>query len=266
MANPTINALPEAPQRRMARDVYPAVADKWAAALGPWTTQVNDVVTWMGQQVDAVSTNAAAALKSSKDAAASSTAASGSADSAANSASQAQTYAAAAGAAAGAPSISGKADYMYSVNAAGNGTEWRAAPLRPSAASAGKFVRYNAAGTGFDVGDGVKYFESAQQQLGGTTAISVAHGLGAMPKGVSAFIVCTTAEGGFAVGDRVEINPSAYGWYSGGNMQCGISIKADQSSVTFRSGNNITLLSQTSNGGYFIITNSNWRLVMRAWT
>lgn len=266
MANPTLTPFPTPPLPEQDEVTFNRNAANSLLAQANFVGEANTVVTWMGQQVDAVSTNAAAALKSSKDAAASSTAASGSADSAANSASQAQTYAAAAGAAAGAPSISGKADYMYSVNAAGNGTEWRAAPLRPSAASAGKFVRYNAAGTGFDVGDGVKYFESAQQQLGGTTAISVAHGLGAMPKGVSAFIVCTTAEGGFAVGDRVEINPSAYSWYSGGNMQCGISIKADQSSVTFRSGNNITLLSQTSNGGYFIITNSNWRLVMRAWT
>ncbi len=65
MANPSITALPEAPQRRMARDVYPVVADKWAAALGPWTTQVNDVVTWMGKQVDAV----AASVKSASDSA-----------------------------------------------------------------------------------------------------------------------------------------------------------------------------------------------------
>lgn len=65
MANPTITALPEAPQRRMAREVYPVVADKWAAALGPWTTQVNDVVTWMGQQIDA----AAASKKAAEDSA-----------------------------------------------------------------------------------------------------------------------------------------------------------------------------------------------------
>lgn len=65
MANPSITALPEAPQRRMARDVYPVVADKWAAALGPWTNQVNDVVTWMGQQIDA----AAASKKAAEDSA-----------------------------------------------------------------------------------------------------------------------------------------------------------------------------------------------------
>lgn len=65
MANPSITALPDAPQRRMARDVYPVVADKWAAALGPWTTEVNAVVTWMGQQIDA----AAASKKAASDSA-----------------------------------------------------------------------------------------------------------------------------------------------------------------------------------------------------
>ncbi|EXX71565.1 hypothetical protein RirG_077360 [Rhizophagus irregularis DAOM 197198w] len=110
MANPSITALPEAPQRRMARDVYPAVADKWAAALGPWTTQVNDVVTWMGQQVDLVASYPAAAAKSAKDASDSAVAAGQSllettnqAKSAAASAAAAQSAQAATEAAAGNP-------------------------------------------------------------------------------------------------------------------------------------------------------------------
>lgn len=65
MANPSINPLPQAPNRAMARTVYPVVADAWAAAIGPWTTQVNDVVTWMGKQVDAV----AASVKAASDSA-----------------------------------------------------------------------------------------------------------------------------------------------------------------------------------------------------
>ncbi len=65
MANPSINPLPQAPNRAMARTVYPVVADAWAAAIGPWTTQVNDVVTWMGKQVDAVATS----VKSASDSA-----------------------------------------------------------------------------------------------------------------------------------------------------------------------------------------------------
>jgi len=65
MANPSINPLPQAPNRAMARTVYPVVADAWAAAIGPWTTQVNDVVTWMGKQVDAI----AASVKAVSDSA-----------------------------------------------------------------------------------------------------------------------------------------------------------------------------------------------------
>lgn len=131
MANPTITALPEAPQRRMARDVYPVVADKWAAALGPWTTQVNAVVTWMGNQVDAVAASAKAASDSATaagqavtDAAAQvklatdqAVASKGSADAAARQLSSTETVAAAVRAQINLPSLVGKAGQYWRVAA-----------------------------------------------------------------------------------------------------------------------------------------------------
>lgn len=45
--------LPPAPQRQMASNVYPVVADTWAAAIGPWTVQLNVVTRWVATQVNA---------------------------------------------------------------------------------------------------------------------------------------------------------------------------------------------------------------------
>lgn len=131
MANPSITALPEAPQRRMARDTYPVVADKWAAALGPWTAEVNAVVTWMGQQVTAVSgyvtqaaSSATAAAQSVTDAAAQVTAATTQANNAKGYADNAKTYrdsaqviAASLGSQAALPAFTGHAGDFLGVNA-----------------------------------------------------------------------------------------------------------------------------------------------------
>ena len=123
MANPTITALPEAPQRRMARDVYPVVADTWAAAIGPWTTQVNTVVNWMGQQVSATAASATAADASAKAAAQSAEAASASASTAVTASGSAVTAAQAAQSAAGVPPLNKPLSYLRQ-NAAGSGIEW----------------------------------------------------------------------------------------------------------------------------------------------
>lgn len=123
MANPSITALPDAPQRRMARDVYPVVADKWAAALGPWTTQVNAVVTWMGNQVDAIAASAKAASDSATAAGQALTEASTqagnaktSADAASRSLTSTETVAAAVRAQINLPSLVGQKGKFWVVN------------------------------------------------------------------------------------------------------------------------------------------------------
>lgn len=136
MANPSINPLPQAPNRAMARTVYPVVADAWAAAIGPWTTQVNDVVTWMGKQVDAV----AASVKSASDSATAAGQAvtdaqaqvklaadqagkaKSSAESAAASLASSETVAAAVRASVGLPSLDGKEGYYWRVKPDGSKT------------------------------------------------------------------------------------------------------------------------------------------------
>lgn len=77
MALPTIRKPTVAPSRKMARDVYPIVADEWAASIGPFTDDLIVAISWMGQQVTDVAdykgqaaASAKAAAKSVEDAAA----------------------------------------------------------------------------------------------------------------------------------------------------------------------------------------------------
>ncbi|WP_273860947.1 hypothetical protein, partial [Pseudomonas sp. LA5] len=145
MANPSINPLPQAPNRAMARTVYPVVADAWAAAIGPWTTQVNDVVTWMGSQATDVATFKDQAAASAKAAAKSVTDASAqvdlattqagnaktSADAAKASSDSAQVFAAAAGSAAGLGSLAGNAGKAIVVDANEKSVSYQDVGLRP---------------------------------------------------------------------------------------------------------------------------------------
>lgn len=87
MPTPQITPLPEAPNRRDAPSTFAARADAWVAALGTFATQVNDMATWIADQI--------ALALSYRDAA--STSATNASTSAANAAASAQTAVAAAG-------------------------------------------------------------------------------------------------------------------------------------------------------------------------
>lgn len=145
MANPSITPLPQAPNRAMARTVYPVVADAWAAAIGPWTTEVNAVVTWMGKQVDAVAASAKAASDSATAAGQAVTdaqaqvklatdqavASKGSAEAAKASSDSAQVFAAAAGSAAGIGSMAGNAGKAIVVDPSEKSVSYQDVGLRP---------------------------------------------------------------------------------------------------------------------------------------
>ncbi|WP_426117288.1 WD40/YVTN/BNR-like repeat-containing protein [Pseudomonas sp. DSP3-2-2] len=63
---PVVDQLPTAPNRGMSSAQYPIIADAWAAKIGPWTTQVNALTTWMGGIVDATFTARDAAAASAQ--------------------------------------------------------------------------------------------------------------------------------------------------------------------------------------------------------
>lgn len=284
---PTVSTLPPAPTRADAPADFTTKADTFVAALPPLVTQVNGTVTAMnnlGSYLDQLKTDTIKATGDNATAAANSaTAAANQVTAATTQANNAQTYAnqskdyrdssqsaaAAAQAAAGLPAISGKADAMLSVNAAGNGVEWRASIPRPTSGTAGYAVVVNPAGNGFaaqmiPISPITKYYESASQSIVANGSFSVTHGLGLMPKIVSAYLVCQTAFGGYAVGERVEW-PIADQYGGTGNQQyCGGTATFDGTSVFVKFGlGGGPILIRKDNGAFFDAA-SYFRIVVRA--
>lgn len=138
MALPTIRKPTVAPSRKMARDVYPIVADEWAASIGPFTDDLIVAISWMGQQVtdvadykDQAAASAKAAAKLVEDAAAQvklatdqAQASKGWADSAKGYRDSAQVSAQAAQAAAGLPASKMPGAVLRQMLDGSGGVEW----------------------------------------------------------------------------------------------------------------------------------------------
>lgn len=145
MALPTIRKPTVAPNRAMARDVYPVVADQWAASIGPFTEDLIAAITWMGNQVtdvasfrDQAAASAKAAAQSVVDAAAQvklatdqAAASKASAEAAKASSDSAQVFAAAAGSAAGIGSMVGNAGKAIVVDPTEKSVSYQDVGLRP---------------------------------------------------------------------------------------------------------------------------------------
>lgn len=279
---PTVSTLPPAPTRADAPADFTTKADAFVAALPPLVTQVNGTVVAMnnlGSYLDQLKADVngykTAAAQSVTDAANQVTLATTQANNAQTSANQAagfrdsaQAAAAAAQSSAGLPAISGKADQMLSVNAAGNGVEYRVSVPRPTAGVAGYAVIVNPAGNGFTtqmipVAPVTKYFESTQQSITLDTISSVSHNLGVRPKFVGISIVCTVAEGGYSVGDYVEVSPATFQSSSGTSV--GFQLFYDASVISvITSAAGVTIINKTARGNAaFQINPSRWKAIIR---
>jgi hypothetical protein len=109
-----------------------------------------------------------------------------------------------------------------------------------------------------------KFFESTQQTITAGGALTLAHGLGVQPKLYAAYLQCTTANAGYSVGDEIMVNPALN--TTDATVQA-ISIVPDATNLNVRIGNaagsfKILIKSGT---GFSDITNTSWRLVVRAW-
>lgn len=107
-------------------------------------------------------------------------------------------------------------------------------------------------------------FTSAQVAAPGANTNTVfAHGLGRVPKNFDAFLVCETAENGFAAGDIVKVT-SAYSYLGSGAAWLGCAARANSVDVIFTVGNEgIVVLSPTGFDGAYI-TLANWKLFVTA--
>jgi hypothetical protein len=89
-----------------------------------------------------------------------------------------------------------------------------------------------------------------------TTSYTLAHGLGVTPSNVEITAVCKVADGGWAVGDEVAINPSyyyAYGVHHGRNATSIIVVVRAPNASTADASASLTL------------TATNWDFKVRAW-
>ena len=107
-----------------------------------------------------------------------------------------------------------------------------------------------------------KIYESPEQTITSGGSVTLAHTLGTRPKFVQIFLVCKTAEHGYAVNDEIPIT------FTGNNNSAyGAVITYDTTNIVARYGNNtnafLGLHKATGAGQNF--TNTNWRLIVRAW-
>ncbi len=107
-------------------------------------------------------------------------------------------------------------------------------------------------------------FVSAEQTITSAGLLTLAHGLGSVPKTIYCYLVCQTANGGYSVSDRVEVGP----FKSGDTVSTrGLSVVPDSTNINIRyaSGASVFHLVNKSNGTAFANpANVNWKLVVEA--
>ena len=107
-------------------------------------------------------------------------------------------------------------------------------------------------------------WESAQQAFGAGTRLILPHGLGIQPKLYAAFLVCVGAEGGYAVGQEVALNPG-FGTTDVASGR-GLSMIPDATNLDVKFGSDtppIRIIDR--NGNVLTLNSGNWRAVFRAW-
>lgn len=101
-------------------------------------------------------------------------------------------------------------------------------------------------------------FASTQQTFASSSGITVAHGLGVVPKNITVQLVCVTADAGYAVGDVVQVHT----YYDASNR--GIAISADATNVYVGFRTLPTIVSKDGSTST-AITATSWRAVVRAY-
>jgi hypothetical protein len=108
-----------------------------------------------------------------------------------------------------------------------------------------------------------KSFESSQQTITSAGTLSLVHGLGGKPKLLSTSIVCVEAENGYAVGDEVVLDLGA-----SPSTDQGIAVAPSDEAIVIRFGalamTSLVQLNKTT-GARASVTNSRWKLIVRAW-
>lgn len=109
-----------------------------------------------------------------------------------------------------------------------------------------------------------KAFASSQQTITGGGLLTLAHSLGVAPKLISAYLVCQTAELGYAVNDQVEVS-LVVNSTAGNTRANGVYFDATNVYVRFFNGGGVFTIANKTTGNTSTITDANWKLVVRAY-
>lgn len=110
-----------------------------------------------------------------------------------------------------------------------------------------------------------KSFVSAEQTITSAGALTIAHSLAEMPKLVQVRIKNTTAELNYSVDDEVIINPAGNDPVAAANR--GLSLVVDSTNLVIRYGSaaaTFSIINKTT-GAVGSITNSSWKMIVRAY-
>jgi hypothetical protein len=108
-----------------------------------------------------------------------------------------------------------------------------------------------------------KSFESSQQTITSGGSLAIAHGLGVKPKLYLAFLQCVVADGNYNIGDEIHAPVSNTG--SAASLNTAMFPDATNINIRFGNAANAFQAVDKTGGGFTQLTNSSWRLVVRAW-
>jgi hypothetical protein len=108
------------------------------------------------------------------------------------------------------------------------------------------------------------FFTSTDQTITAAGTLTLAHGLGAVPKLVHIYLVCQTANNGFAVGNVVAPRECGFNANtSGGGIGCVAKVDSTNVFIVFGSKSGTFQLNSNATGAVgnsFFINNSDWKL------
>ena len=112
-------------------------------------------------------------------------------------------------------------------------------------------------------GTGAKVFTSAETAIVVNTASTFPHGLAQQPLIVQPWLVCITAEQGYAIGDRVMV-PQLHNTTGGQGYGFAVFLD-DATNVKVHMGTGRPGIYRRDTGAFGIVTAANWKFYIRAW-
>lgn len=108
-----------------------------------------------------------------------------------------------------------------------------------------------------------KFTDTQQTWPVAGATLTRAHGLGAAPFGVIIVLHCTTAEAGYSIGDEIIMQP---GLQNVGGTYIGVTVWCDATNVNvvMNTSARIDALNKSTGAGV-VLTNADWKMIIKAW-